>query len=56
MPNLQVVNPPNLIKKYKLNKYIKKWKLKFQLYWEIFDIKESDIEFDDNLIIIDYYF
>jgi len=43
-------------RQYMTKEYIYKWKTNFNKVWKLYDIKESEFEFDDNIIIIENYF
>jgi hypothetical protein len=45
-----------LIKKNKTKNYINKWKCNFNNNWKLYNIKESDIEFAEDVYIIEDYF
>jgi hypothetical protein len=51
-------NPINakLYQRYQKKVYINKWKKSFNKNWKLYNIKETLIEFDDDIKIIENYF
>lgn len=43
------------VQKHKINKYIKKWKNKFNTYWQLYKITECAFETDEFILIENYF-